>query len=171
MENVSSTPTVDTETVQRLFIQAYNRMMENREQIIKDCETMRRALTDFAELDAEIEQQLEETQVVAELVKAVVKENASTAQSQEAYLKKYEALTERYKKAATELERLQNLRTTHRQKDKKMALYIRTLKKQPVVLREWSDTIWTVMVEKAIVHRNGEITFVFYNGTETKVGA
>ena len=171
MENVSSTPTVDTETVQRLFIQAYNRMMENREQIIKDCETMRRALTDFAELDAEIEQQLEETQVVAELVKAVVKENASTAQSQEAYLKKYEALTERYKKAATELERLQNLRTTQRQKDKKMALYIRTLKKQPVVLREWSDTIWTVMVEKAIVHRNGEIAFVFYNGTETKVGA
>ena len=43
-------------------------MMENREQIIKDCETMRRALTDFAELDAEIERQLEETQVVAELV-------------------------------------------------------------------------------------------------------
>ena len=164
------TPSVDTETVQRLFIQAYNRMMENREQIIKDCETMRRALTDFAELDAEIERQLEETQVVAELVKAAVKENASTAQSQEAYLKRYEALTERYEKAAAELERLQNLRTTQRQKDKEMALYIRTLKKQPVVLREWSDTIWTVMVEKAIVHRDGAITFVFKNGTEVKVG-
>lgn len=80
------TPTVDTKTVQRLFIQACNRKMENREQIIKDCETMRRALTDFAELDAEIERQLEETQVVAELVKAAIKENASTAQSQEAYL-------------------------------------------------------------------------------------
>lgn len=69
-----------------------------------------------------------------------------------------------------ELERLQNLRTTQSQKDKKMALYIRTLKKQPVVLREWSDTIWTVMVEKAIVHRDGAITFVFKNGTEIKVG-
>ena len=165
-----ATPTVNTETVQRLFTQAYNRMMENREQIIKDCETMRRALTDFAELDAEIERQLEETQVVAELVKAAVKENASTAQSQEAYLRKYEALTERYEKAAAELERLQNLRTTQSQQDKAMALYIRTLKKQPVVLREWSDTIWTVMVEKAIVHRNGAITFVFKNGTEVKVG-
>ena len=52
-----------------------------------------------------------------------------------------------------------------------MALYIRTLKKQPEVLQEWNDTIWTVMVEKAIVHRNGEITFVFYNGTEMSVGA
>ena len=164
------TPSVDTETVQRLFIQAYNRMMENRERIIKDCEAMRRALTDFVELDAEIERQLEETQVVAELVKAAVKENASTAQSQEAYLRKYEALTERYEKAAAELKRLQNLRTTQSQQDKAMALYIRTLKKQPVVLREWSATIWTVMVEKAIVHRNGAITFVFKNGTEVKVG-
>ena len=52
-----------------------------------------------------------------------------------------------------------------------MALYIRTLKKHPVVLHEWSDTIWTVMVEKAIVHRTGEITFVFKNGTEVKIGA
>ena len=36
---------------------------------------------------------------------------------------------------------------------------------------KWSDTIWTVLVEKAIVHRTGEITFVFKNGTEVKIGA
>ena len=52
-----------------------------------------------------------------------------------------------------------------------MALYIRTLKKQPEVLQKWNDTIWTVMFEKAIDHRNGEITFVFYNGTEMSIGA
>ena len=52
---------------------------------------------------------------------------------------------------------------------KAMALYIRTLKKQPTVLSEWNDTLWTVMVEKAIVHKNGEITFVFYNGTKVRM--
>ena len=52
-----------------------------------------------------------------------------------------------------------------------MALYIRTLKKQPEVMHDRNDTIWTVMIEKAIVRRNGEITFVFANGTERKVGA
>ena len=36
---------------------------------------------------------------------------------------------------------------------------------------KWSDTIRTVMVEKAIVHMTGEITFVFKNGTEVKIGA
>lgn len=28
---------------------------------------------------------------------------------------------------------------------------------------------WTVMVEKAIVHRDKSITFVFYNGTKVRV--
>lgn len=87
------------------------------------------------------------------------------------YLKKYEALTERYEKAAAELERLQSLRTARSQQDKKMALYIRTLKKQPEVMHDWNDTIWTVMIEKAIVHKDGQITFVFQSGTEIKVGA
>ena len=163
------TPNVDTETVQQPFIKAYNQMIGNRKQIIEDCELMRKKLTDFKSLDADIERQFEETQIVAELVKAAVKDNAVTAQSQEAYLKKYEALTKRYETAAAELERLQNLRTLRSQKDKAMALYIRTLKKQPTVLSEWNDTLWTVMVEKAIVHRNSEITFAFYNGTKVKV--
>ena len=165
------TPVVDTETIQRLFIKAYNLMMQDRVQIIKQCEAWRARLMDFGTLDTDIERQLEETQVVAELVKAAVKENASTAQSQEAYLKKYEALTERYEKAAAELERLQSLRIARSQQDKKMALYIRTLKKQPEVMHDWNDTIWTVMIEKAIVHKDGQITFVFQNGTEIKVGA
>ena len=130
------TPTVDTETIQQLFIKAYNQMMGNKKQIIEDCELMRKKLTDFKSLDADIECQFEETQVVAELVKAAVNDNATTAQSQEAYLEKYEALTKRYEKSAAELERLQNLRTLCGQKDKAMALYIRTLKKQPTILSE-----------------------------------
>ena len=84
--------------------------MRDRSRIVADCELMRKALVDLAELDAEIERQQEETQVVAELVKAAVQENASTAQSQDAYLQKYEALTKRYETAAAELERLKGIR-------------------------------------------------------------
>jgi len=50
-----------------------------------------------------------------------------------------------------------------------MLLFIRTLKKQPKVIESWDATIWTVMIEKAIIHKNGSIKFVFYNGTEITV--
>ena len=42
-----------------------------------------------------------------------------------------------------------------------MGLYIRTLKKQSEILHNWDAAVWTVMVEKAIAHRNNEITFDF----------
>ena len=125
---------------------------------------MRRTLADFGALDADIERQIEETQVIAELIKTMVRENASTAQSQEAHLKKYDALTKRYETETAELECLQSIRTLRSQQDKAMALFIRTLKKQQEVLDARDDTIRTVMVEKAIVHKDGSITFVFYNG-------
>lgn len=51
------------------------------------------------------------------------------------------------------------------------SILIRTLNKQPEVMHDWNDTIWTVMIKKAIVHKDGQITFVFQNGTEIKVGA
>jgi len=163
------TPTVDTETVQKLFIQAYNQLMRNRSQVIRDCEEWRRILTDFTDLNAEIARQEEEAQIVAELVKAAVKENASSAQSQEAYTQKYEALTRRYEAAAAELDRLHGIRELKSQQDKQMALFIRTLKRQPNQMDSWNDTIWTVMVEKAIVHKDGSITFMFYNGRSVTV--
>ncbi len=133
-----------------MFITAYNRLMSGKKQILEDCELMRRSLTDFDALDAEIERQRQETLVVEELVRAVVKENATTAQSQEAYLSKYEALTQWYEAATAELDRLQQERLLRSQQDKSRALFIRTFKKQLEVLDAWDNTIWTVMVEKAI---------------------
>ena len=152
-----------------MFIIAYNRLMSNRKQILEDCELMHRSLNDFDALDAQIEQLTEEAKMVEELVRAVVKENASTAQSQEAYLKRYETLTQQYEVVTGDLERLQKERIFRSQQDKSMALFIRTLKKQPKVLDAWSDTIWTVMVEKVLVHKDGGLTFGFYNGAEIRV--
>ena len=165
------TPTLGTEAIQEMFIRAYNQMMGNLSQIIADCELMRKSLMDFSALDTEIDRQTKETEIVAEMVRAAVRENAATAQSQEEYMRKYDSLRSRYKDATAELERLNAEKAVRQQQDKSMALFIRTLKKQSMVLDKWDDAIWTVMVEKGIVHKNGQITFVFYNGTEITVGA
>jgi len=163
------TPIVDTETIQNSFIKAYNQLMSNQKHIIEDCEIMRKSLVDFKTLDEEIEKYTDEINEIAELVRILVKENASTAQQQDVYNRKYNALNERYETALAELKRLHQTRAFREQQDKAMLLFIRTLKKQPKVIESWDATIWTVMIEKAIIHKNGSIKFVFYNGTEITV--
>ena len=136
-EKKCGTPVLDTETIQRMFIQAYNQMMANKTQVITDCELIRRALTDMRDLDAEIARLSEECEIVAELVRSLVKENSSTAQSQEEYLKKYDSMNKRYEDLICELEKMRAERTSRQQKDKAMSLFIRTLKKSPLVLETW----------------------------------
>ena len=46
---------------------------------------------------------------------------------------------------------------------------MREVRKNPAMLDAWDDTIWTVMVKHAIVHRDGDLTFVFADGTEIRI--
>lgn len=101
--------------------------------------------------------QTDELRLVAEMVNAAVRLNASATQAQDEYNRRYTELTGCYESMAAELERLQAERRRMEQKDKSIRLFMRALKKQPVALDKWDDTIWIMMVENATVHRDGSI--------------
>ena len=167
-ETKCATPHLDTETIQRMFLDAYNLLMADRESVISDCTTMRQVLSDTSALDDECDSLNEEITVVAELVKACVRENASTAQSQEEYAKKYNGLLARYEKATARLAEVTAEKERKLNQDRELRLFIEELKKQPLVLEEWDERLWIAMIDKATVFRDGRITFRFKNGREIK---
>ena len=168
-ETKCATPHLDTETIQRMFLNAYNLLMADRESVISDCTTMRQVLSDTSALDAEIVGLNEEITVVAELVKACVRENASTAQSQEEYAKKYNGLLTRYEKATARLADVTAEKERKQNQDRELRLFIEELMKQPLVLQEWDERLWIAMIDRATVFRDGRITFRFKNGREIEV--
>lgn len=107
-----------------------------------------------------------EVGAIADKVKVIVKENASTLQSQDEYTKKYEGLSKRYEEEYRKLENLQKDKELRKSQDKAVEVFIETLKSQPLVVGEWDETLWALMIEKAVVGNDGSIKFVFYNGTE-----
>lgn len=167
-EDKCKTPTLTAEIIQMMFLNAYNTFMGGREQVIEDCEMIRKLLLDFTKIDVEIEKQTEEIEVIAERVKSLVKENASTPQSQDEYIKKYNNWSERYEVEYRKLENLQKDKELRISKDKAMEVFIENLKKQPLVVEVWDESLWPLMIEKAIVGRDGSIKFIFYNGTEIR---
>ena len=170
-EHKCTTPTLRAERVQAMFITAYNRAMQNLSQILEDCALMRRTLMDNEAINTRLTEQEEEAAVIAGMIKALIQENATTPLPQDAYLEKYNSLAKRYEAATRLYKKLEAERTLREQQSKAIGLFVRQLKKQPSILTEWNDTIWTVMVEKGIVYPNGHIKFVFYNGTEMEVEA
>ena len=164
-----ATPHLDTETIQQKFLIAYNRFMENRDSVVSDCELMRTALSDCTMLDAEIDRLTEEIEVVAEMVKGCVKENAASAQSQAEYTKKYDALVKRYEKATKRVDELSTERTRKQDRDRELRLFIESIKEQPLALEEWNERLWVGLLEKATVFHDGRMVFEFKNGAEIEV--
>lgn len=163
------TPTLDSGTVRRMFLEAYGQFMEMREQILEDCTLIRQSLTDLHDWDAAIAAQVEEAEIVAGLVRTAVKKNASSDGSEEAFRGSYEELCKRHEKATQELNRLREERESRVRQAKAMEQFMREVRKNPAMLDTWDDTIWTVMVKHAIVHRDGDLTFVFAYGTEIRI--
>lgn len=108
--------------------------------------------------------------MIAERVKSLVKENASTAQSQDEYIKKYNNLSKRYEEEYRKLENLQKDKELRISQDKAMEVFIENLKKQPLVVEVWDESLWALMIEKQLwVGMEALIKFVFYNGTEMEM--
>jgi DNA invertase Pin-like site-specific DNA recombinase len=165
------TPTLSTESIQQMFLQAYNQLMGNREQVIQACEVMREVVADCSKLDSEIATMNDEIQVIAGLVSQCIKENATTQQSQEEYTEKYNRLVKRYEKAVSQLKKATADRESRMQRDRELRIFIGSIKEKPLVLETWDEGLWITLLETATVHADNRITFRFKDGTDIEVGA
>ena len=158
------TPTVNEETIKKLFLEAYNIMMGNREQLLGDCKSMYEALADFSDLDARIKELTEEIRFVSDMSAALIKQHATQAESEEEYNKHRAELVTRYEKAQAELEQRNVDRQLRLDQRKKIKRFIDTLKDQPLVLPEWNEQLWARIVESVTLYSNGKADVRFVNG-------
>lgn len=168
-EHHCETPTLNEETVKDMFVKAYNSLVEDKTQLIADCEEMRKTLIDLDKLDEKISHQTAETEIIADHVKDLINENARKMQPQNEYEAEYDELSKRYDKTIAKLEKLKAERNRQEDQEKRLLAFISYLKDQPEVLTEWNEQLWRLTVEKAIVHKDKSITFVFKNAKEIKV--
>lgn len=52
-----------------------------------------------------------------------------------------------------------------------MELFIESIKDKPDVIDSWNSDLWILLVDKAIVHHDKSITFVFKNMKEITIAA
>lgn len=163
------TPILDAETIQQLFLKAYNALMEDREGLIADCEEMCSVVGDCGELEKEIEELDDEIKVIAELVNQCVKENAARRQSQDEYTEKYNNLVARYEKAVEMLKQKSDERNFKIERVRTIRSFISALNMQPFVIKEWDEELWTSLLEKVTVYNGGRVMFLLKNGNGLEV--
>lgn len=150
--------------IKQKFILAYNEALTDKQRIIDDTKEVIALLSDTTEIEKRISDATAEIETVAGSVERLVKENASMVQDQDDYETRYQALMERYNMAKDELEKANNELLQKKARQKNLEAIAAKMEELDSVLLEWSDEIWLTLIEEAVAHENGTITFKFKNG-------
>ena len=137
--------------------------------MLKHCQEFIEILDNTLEIDELITKQNEQVEVLSNLAEALVMENTSTPQDQDAYRLKYANLEKEFCEAKNKLAELTN------EKERKVAQiasinsFMKDYKKLPNIITEWSDIVWSAVIDKVIVYGNGSLKFIFKSGDEVEV--
>ena len=155
------TPTLTEEAIKALFLKAYNLLMADREIIAEDCRVMVDLLKDTAALDEKIDTTQKEIDEVVALNSSHIRTYAATGADKERYEQKAAEYDSRFKKAEARLAKLKAERDERSTRSRMIESFIDEMLNAPLVLTEWQDQLWNMLVQKAVISADGTAAFTF----------
>ena len=140
--------------------------MSNRNGLIEDCRLAQGVLCNTSAIDAELVELLSEIEVVAELSRKAILENARTVINQTEWLERNNSYLERHHKASERVDKLEATKRERLGKAKTIEIFIKDVESRPLVISEFDEKLWLAVIDTATVARDSTISFRFRNGSE-----
>jgi len=160
-----TTPHLTETAIQEKFLHAFNQLIDHRDFIAKDIKIIVDFLTDTKILKSEAAELRDEMEIVTELMKQAIAQNASIAMDQEEYTARYNALAERYQNAADRYKTIEAECASRTSQRKMLTSFAKQLMDIDEKVVEFTPTLWNSMVERVTVDADGIMHFTFKNGT------
>ena len=148
------------------FITALSELLTDREVLLDDGRFIRGELLDFAAIDSESDSILNELDVVAGMIRQIVNENAAQAQSQTAYIERYNTLVERYENLQTRYDDLQQQKEQRQIQADAISGCLFALGELDLLQITFSDELWNTVVDHVTVYADERLVFRFKNGAD-----
>lgn len=159
-------PLISEETIQERFVDAINEIIDGREAVLESCRRIYDELMDTAALDKEIEEHLKECEIISELIKRLIGENAAVPMNQDEYLRSYSAYESRFNAETAKVEELKAVRESRLKRAETLSAFMFEVREQDRLVEAFNKKLWLATVDTVIVSRDGKLTFKFKNGKE-----
>ncbi|MDR1953720.1 MAG: recombinase family protein [Clostridiales Family XIII bacterium] len=160
------TPHVTEDEVKEAFLAAFNKLLDSRDELIENCRIAQGILCDTAAIDTELDELRREIEVVVELSRKAINENARVAQDQEAWTKRNNGYLERHRIASERVGELEDLKQERSTKKLTLDAFICELESRQLAVDEFDERLFAVAVDIVKVRGDGQLAFRFKDGTE-----
>lgn len=156
------------EEIQKPFLEAVNKLVKNKKEIISNHKEMAKIIFDTSVLEKEKIELEEELNIVVEQVNECINENARKVQNQDEYEIRYTSLVNRFNAAKVRLDEIKQTIIEKQSKRDEVEDFIHELEMQEL-MTEFDKNVWLSMVDYLTVHYDGKVEFTFFDGSQIEL--
>ena len=164
-----TTPHLTEDEIKQRFLNAFNILIGDRDEVLSNCRLAQEVLCDCSAIETELAELHREIEVVSELTKKSIYENARFAINLDEFNERHQGYMERHRIATERIAKLEDQRRNRQNKSLVLDGFIREIKTRPLVIDEFEEKLWLAVIDKVIIHDANDIHFTFRDGTVIKV--
>ncbi len=156
------TPHLIAEEIHKIFIDAVNKMIRNKAEIIANLRESIKIVSDISALELQRDKHRTEMEILADMVAKLVQENARIAQDQTEYNKRYSSLMKRYEAEKSVFDAIEEQIADAHRRVQAIERFIKNVQDLGV-LTEFDEELWGLLVESVTVYSKDDIRVAFKN--------
>lgn len=167
-EEKCTTPHLTEKEIQKLFLEAVNKLVKNKKEIIRTHKEMVKIIFDTSTLEKEKIELEEELNIVAEQVNDCINENDRKVQNQDEYEIRYSSLVNSFNATKARLDEIKQTIVEKQSKRDEVEDFIKELEKQEL-MTEFDKNVWLSTVNYMTVYCDGKIEFTFLDCSKAEM--
>jgi ElaB/YqjD/DUF883 family membrane-anchored ribosome-binding protein len=169
-EEKCNTPFINEEDLKKAFVEVFNGVINNKGEILRGYEEVIKELICTKDLDDKIYELEKESKKIFDEINRCIRDNATKAQDQEEYVRKCNALVERYEEIKKSIEDVENERFERLVKKDRIEEFMKVLRHRDRLIDEFDGELWNLVIEAVKVYADEKMVFVFKDGMEVEWG-
>ena len=151
------------------FLKVCRKLSIDRNEIITNLRELQTLVGGTEELEKERADLEIERNLLADRLQALIDRNAKETQDQVKYIKQYDELSGKYKKAEEKLTRLDTRIRDKEMRNRRIADFIDTVEQMPDTVSEFSTELWATLIDQVTVYGKKDVRFTLSTGEEIQV--
>ena len=164
-----TTPHLYEDVIKEKFVQVCGMVGEYKEDFLRSCRQIVDMLSDCSAFDKQIGNLQIRADELTAVMQAFIKDNAENAQDQKRYSQRFAEYEKQMNEVESNLQSLQHKKAERLSRKELLLGMISELEKTDMMIHEFDEKLWRLMVEKATVGTDGKLTFTLRNGMEIEV--
>ncbi|MDR2073902.1 MAG: recombinase family protein [Oscillospiraceae bacterium] len=163
------TPHLYEEQIKKLFVLGFNKLLEDKDEIIENCRAVIEVIGDTKSLETEKARLCGESRLLFSKIQSYIDKNTSQTLDQQEYKENYIKISAGYEEVKKKIQdaefKLQKARVN------KIALegFLNDFPKDAELITSFDEKLFSSVVDKIVADVNNQVIFIFKNGHETPV--